>query len=243
MQIDAIPSVNEARTEDFQNKTTIVIDVLRATSTICTALAYGSAGVIPVETVYQAKQLHPGDHLLAGERYCKKINGFDLGNSPFEYMDPCIRGKKIILTTTNGTRAIYKAQKSTNVLAGCMLNAPSCAETALQFKRDVTILCAGTHDQFSLEDGLCAGYILEEILKRNDALHFEMNDFAMAMRAAYLLHKDQLPDILLNCSNGQRFIKLGLSEDVQYCAQMDKFQIVPILKGNTMLPADTQSAL
>jgi 2-phosphosulfolactate phosphatase len=234
MQIDVIPSVNEARTEDFQNKTTIVIDVLRATSTICTALEYGSAGVIPVETVCQAKHLQEQSDLLGGERYCKKITGFDLGNSPFEYMGPETNQKKIIMTTTNGTRAIYKAQKSAHVLAGCMLNGPSAAQTALAFKRDISILCAGTNDQFSLEDGLCAGYIVDEMMKTEYGADIELNDFALAMRSSFLESKQQLAEALLGCSNGKKFKKMRLTEDVQYCAQMDQFKVVPILKGNVM---------
>jgi 2-phosphosulfolactate phosphatase len=234
MQIDVIPSVNEARTEDFLGKTTIVIDVLRATSTICTALEHGSAGVIPVETVCQAKQLQSKDELLGGERYCKKITGFDLGNSPFEYMGPDMRDKTIIMTTTNGTRAIYKAQKAAHVLAGCILNAPSCAKAAIHFKKDISILCAGTHDKFSLEDGLCAGFIVDELIKQAGDQTHEINDYAIAMQSTFFQHKQQMAEALLGCSNGRKFTKLGLVEDVHFCAQMGAYSVVPVLKGSTM---------
>lgn len=232
MRIDVIPSVNEARTEDFLHRTTIVIDVLRATSTICTALAHGCASVIPVETVFQAKELKKNGELLGGERFCKKITGFDLGNSPFEYMNPDIEGKTIIMTTTNGTRAIQKAQKSDRVLAGSLLNAPECARIASRFKRGISILCAGTQDQFSLEDGLCAGFIVDELTRLSSGDNApQLNDFAIAMRSAYLENQNDMEQALLGCANGKKFIKMGLIEDVQFCAKMGATTVVPELNG------------
>ena len=236
MRIDVIPSVNEARAEDFINRTTIVIDVLRATSTICTALNYGSRGVITVETVSQAKEMRDHDQLLGGERYCKKITGFDLGNSPFEYMSDTLLHKTIVMTTTNGTRAINKAQKSPHLLAGCMLNAPSCARTAIHFKRDISILCAGTQDQFSLEDGICAGYIIDEIMQHHMEEQPTLNDFALAMRAAYLNGQEQIVETILNSCNGKKLSKIGLEDDVRFCAKMDHFSVVPVLNGSIMQP-------
>src|SRR5690606_12087517 len=105
MQVDVIPSVTEATSDEFIHKTVIVIDVLRATSCITTALEYGCAGVIPVETVGQAKSMQKAGQLLAGERFCKRVPGFDLGNSPHEFIQNDVQGRTIIMTTTNGTRA------------------------------------------------------------------------------------------------------------------------------------------
>ena len=141
-RIAVIPSVNETSAEDLVGKTAVVIDVLRATSTIITALQYGCEGVIPVETVYQAKERQLEGTYLGGERNGKKIPGFDLGNSPFEYMSPELRGKKVILTTTNGTRAIQKSSKASCVVAAALLNVRAAARYCLSLKRDIAVICA-----------------------------------------------------------------------------------------------------
>jgi 2-phosphosulfolactate phosphatase len=234
MQIDVIPCVNESRYDEFINKTVIAVDVLRATSTIVTALSNGCKGIIPVETVCQAKNLQENGDLLAGERYCKKITGFDLGNSPFEFMTPEIEGKRIVMTTTNGTRALHKSGKATYILAGAMLNAAACADAVLKLKKDIVILCAGTKDEFSLEDGLCAGLIIEETKRRIELS--ELNDFAMAMNSAFLHNQGRIEEAILQCSNGKRLCKMGLKEDVLYCAKMNFINTVPFLSGDVMIP-------
>ena len=163
MHIEVIANIGEARSDEFLHKTVIVVDVLRATSTIITALMNGSKGVVPVDTVIKAKELARDGDLLGGERYCKKIPGFDFGNSPLEYTREAVQGKRVILTTTNGTRGIQKAIKADRVLAGAIINGRASAAAAIDLKRDTVIVCAGTQDVFSLEDGLCAGFILDEI--------------------------------------------------------------------------------
>lgn len=235
MQLDVISSVNEARSDDFINKTIIVIDVLRATSTIVTALEHGCSGIIPVETVCQARNLQREDNLLGGERFCKKIAGFHYGNSPFEYMSPEIQGKRIVMTTTNGTRAIQKSQKAMHVLAGCVLNAASCAQVAFALKRDIVIVCAGTQDVFSLEDGLCAGLIIEELQARHEGA-MELNDTGIAMQGAYKYNEDRLEDAIMQCANGKRLCKLGFKEDVTFCLKVNHYTTVPLLREQTLVP-------
>ncbi|GIQ70696.1 2-phosphosulfolactate phosphatase [Xylanibacillus composti] len=234
MRVDVIATVNEARSDDFLHKTAIVIDVLRATSTIVTALEFGSDGVIPVETVGQAKALKSGreEELLGGERYGRKIAGFDLGNSPFEYMKEQVKGKKIILTTTNGTRAIQKSHKAQHILVGSLLNAASCARAAASFKRDIVIVCAGTQDQFSLEDGLCAGSLLEELLAHESSL--EMGDFARAMLLAFKQCKGRLPEAILSAANAKRMVRQGWKADVLYCAKRNIYDIAPLLTNHVL---------
>ncbi|PYI55067.1 2-phosphosulfolactate phosphatase [Paenibacillus flagellatus] len=234
MQVDVISSVIEVRSDDFVQKTVIAIDVLRATSTIVTALAHGCSSVVPVETVNQAKQLQLPEDLLGGERFCKKIAGFHFGNSPFEYMTPDIAGKRIVLTTTNGTRAIQKAQRASHVLAGSLLNASACARAAVALKRDVVILCAGTQDEFSLEDGLCAGLLIRKLEDVSNECP-ETNDFGAAMRLAYDSASDRLEETLLQGSNGKRLSKIGYREDVSFCSQIDRFDLVPILRDQAMI--------
>ncbi|WP_442601228.1 2-phosphosulfolactate phosphatase [Paenibacillus sp. KN14-4R] len=232
MQIDVISSVNEARTEDFLRKTVIVIDVLRATSTIITAFDHGCEEIVPAETVGEAKALQQEGDLLGGERFCRKIMGFQLGNSPLEYMSPVIGGKRIILTTTNGTKAVRRAQKAENILIGSFLNGRACAEKASTFHRDVVLLCAGTNSQFSLEDGLAAGYIAEHLIKlKQDA---EMNDFGRAMIASFKQEAGDLKGALSHSVNGKKLCRIGFDEDVNYCAKMDLTDTVPVWNGHSL---------
>ncbi len=216
-------------------KTVIVIDVLRATSTIVTALEYGCTGVVPVASIDEARSIQRYDDLLGGERFCKKIIGFDFGNSSYEYMSPEIEGKRLIITTTNGTRALEKYKDAAHVIAGSMLNAAVCAQTALQFKKDILLVCAGTLDQFCLEDGLCAGLIIDELMYRFSTI-LTLNDFAVSMHLAYKQSSNQLVETMLQCSNGKRLTKLGFREDVIYCSQINQIQLVPILENGMMVP-------
>jgi 2-phosphosulfolactate phosphatase len=236
MQIDVVANIGEARSDDLLHKTVIVIDVLRATSTIITALENGCVEVAAVETVIQAKeQQRPGD-LLGGERSCRKIPGFDFGNSPLEYIAPAVQGKRIILTTTNGTRGIQKAIKAEHVLACALINGHSCAKSAFQLRRDVVILCAGTQDLFSLEDGLCAGLLIEEFTKLFDRKNMNVNDFGLAMHSSFLQEKSSILAAIQKSSNGKRLNKIGFQADVEYCSRLNVSSIVPILQKGVMVP-------
>ncbi|MBP1989055.1 2-phosphosulfolactate phosphatase [Paenibacillus eucommiae] len=234
MQIDVIGTIGEARSDAFIQRTVIVIDVLRATSTMITALDEGIRGIIPVETVLQAKELQkPGD-ILGGERMCRKIPGFDYGNSPLEYKNEAIRGKRLIMTTTNGTRGFHKAERAEFVLAGALLNGKSCALAAAEIKRDIVIICAGTQDVFALEDGLCAGQIVDALVLLLGEANASLNDLATAMRSTFLQLQANIPDVLLRCSNGKRLSKLGFRGDVEYCAQLNMTETVPLWRYGMM---------
>ncbi|WP_195571174.1 2-phosphosulfolactate phosphatase [Paenibacillus sp. 1001270B_150601_E10] len=238
MHIDVIASVNEARAIDLSQRTVIVIDVLRATSTIVTALAHGASGVVPVETIGQAKQCATAGDLLGGERYCKKIPGFDLGNSPLEYAGEHVKGKRVILTTTNGTRAIQKSMRAKHILAGSLLNAKACAITALKLRNDIALLCAGTQEAFAFEDGVCAGMILHEML--HQPIHAELtlvyNDLGKMVMSAYRHHQDDLVHALKECASGKRLAKIGYADDIQHCAAINSIPIVPRFDQHMMIP-------
>lgn len=234
MQVNVIASVHEARSEELLGRTVIVIDVLRATSTIVTALAQGATAILPVETVQQAKLAQqPGD-LLGGERYSKRIAGFDLGNSPLEYQDPAIEGRRIVLTTTNGTRAIQKSSRADFVLAGSLLNAEACARKAADLNRNIAIVCSGTQDEFALEDGLCAGLLVRELERIWGGGCESINDLGLAMHHAYLEAEPQLERVLLASASGKKLTQLGLRADVRFCAQVNAYPLVPMLHGELM---------
>lgn len=234
MMVQVISSVSEACSAKFHHKTAIVIDVLRATSTIGTALSAGASGILPAETVMDAKSLQrPGD-LLGGERFCRKISGFDYGNSPSEYVPDAVRGRRVILTTTNGTRAIHKSTRAEHVLAASLLNAEACARQALSLRRDIVIMCAGSHDDFAIEDGLCAGMLLHHLRTLGDA-SVETDDFGAAMESLYSDQHDNLEAVLHQSASGKRLLKLGQKQDISYCAQANILRDVPYLSGDMLV--------
>jgi 2-phosphosulfolactate phosphatase len=235
MHIEVIGTIGEAKAEELKHKTVIVIDVLRATSTMITALAQGCSGIIPVETLQEANEWHQEGDLLIGERFCKKIPGFDYGNSPLEFLQADLKGKRVIMTTTNGTRGIQKACKAEHVLAGSLLNGKACALIAAGFGRDIVMICSGTQDDFSLEDGLCAGQIADELISSCGETNITLNDFGIAMRHSFLQVKDDMEQALFHCWNGHRLSDLGFGSDIQYCAQMNITEIVPIMEGSNMI--------
>jgi 2-phosphosulfolactate phosphatase len=223
--------------DDLANKTVLVIDVLRATSTMLTALAHGCKAVFPVETVMQAKQLHQPGYVLGGERACKKIPGFDYGNSPFEYMDDGVAGKYLIMTTTNGTRAIQKSLRASTIIAASLLNGKACAKEAAALNKDIVILCSGTQDIFSLEDGICAGMLVEELIGflKPEEEEIEINDFGLSMLYAYRQVQSNMTQALLNCANGKRLSKLGFTDDIIYCSRMNLIQLVPVIHNGKLI--------
>jgi 2-phosphosulfolactate phosphatase len=235
MHVDAISNVTEARAEDLVNKTVLVIDVLRATSNIVTGLVNGCCGIIPVETIEQANEVWQSGDLLAGERNCTLIAGFDLSNSPFEYMSPMIQGKRIIMTTTNGTRALQKSQMADTIIACSLINAQACAKAAAKLNQDIILLCSGTNERFCLEDGLCAGLVIEELIKCCDTPP-SINDLGMLLRACFAQQKDHITDALKECSTGKRLCSLGFWEDIQFCAQMNLYTLVPALQQGILVP-------
>jgi len=234
MEISVISSVNEARSECFTHRTAIVIDVLRATSTMITALQAGASGIYPVETVLEARTLQREGDLLAGERFCRKIPGFDLGNSPEDFTPEAVKDRRIVLTTTNGTRAIHKALHADNVLAGALINAAACAKMAVDLRRDIVLLCAGSHDDFALEDGLCAGLFIDR-LKAVSSVHVETDDFGEAMLGLYKNAEACVMRMLSSSSTGKRLIKMGHKRDVERCGQVDSSMIVPRLLGDMIV--------
>lgn len=233
MKIEVVSRVDEVKVEEIKHKTVIVIDVLRASSTIVTALAHGAVEVIPVETIGQARHLQ-GDHLVfAGERYGKKVVGFPFTNSPTEMTTAPLNGNSLVLTTTNGTRAIQKSWKADSILISSFLNGIACAKMAMQLKRDVTILCSGSRQKFAFEDGLCAGYLLSYMVHQSPELL--INDLGKALLAAYEYCKDQLPEILKTTATGRRLMTAGYEADILFCAQRDIYPFVPILKDESII--------
>ncbi|MGG4033676.1 2-phosphosulfolactate phosphatase [Paenibacillus cisolokensis] len=226
MRVDVIATLEDAEAGRFAGRTAIVIDALRATSTIVTALANGADEVVPALTADEAAALRrPGD-ILGGERDGRAVPGFDCGNSPSDYAPEIVSGRRIVLTTTNGTRAIRLAANADGLLAGSFLNALACARSALAGGRDIVILCAGSRGQFALEDGLCAGAIADRMRQLTSG-KLELDDFGSAMLALYRERSHTLTDALRRSPGGRKLARLGMEADVEACARVDICRTVP----------------
>ncbi|MHA7962782.1 2-phosphosulfolactate phosphatase [Paenibacillus sp. CAU 1782] len=235
MQVEVISSVNEACSGKLQHRTAIVVDVLRATTTIAAALAAGASCVIPAETVQDAKRLIKEGDLAGGDRFCRQISGFSYGNSPGQYSGEQIAGKRVVLTTSNGTRALCKAVKAEHVIAASLLNAEACAQLALELRRDIVILCAGSHDSFALEDGLCAGLLLHNMRQLDRSGILQADDFGIAMESLYLDKANAIQETLARSQTGKKLIRLGLREDIACCSQVNVMGAVPYLSGGSLI--------
>ncbi|MDH4615869.1 2-phosphosulfolactate phosphatase [Brevibacillus sp. AY1] len=234
MRIEVVPTVEEIRFEQISNHVVIVIDVLRASSTIVTALGNGFASVLPVETIGQAQSLRTPTCTLAGERHCKKIPEFDYNNSPTQLARHPQKGGQLILTTTNGTRAIQKAERAPALLIGCFLNATACMSYAFHQKLDITLYCAGTRSEFALEDGLAAGYMISLAQAKYPML--QVCDLGKALMASYLHLADSIADVMPLTTTGKRLVQHLFTDDIAYCAQLDHYQLVPYVKERRILP-------
>lgn len=234
MRIEVVPTVDEIKLEQICNRTVVMLDVFRSSSTILTALAQGFESVIPVETIGQAYSLRSANHLLAGERHCKKIADFDFNNSPSEIARGHYQQKHLVITTTNGTRAIQKAERSAQLLIGAFLNATACIKKAMANKADITLYCAGTRQEFALEDGLAAGYMIHQAKKF--ASHVVACDLGEVLEGSYLQYADQLPQRLMQSTTGKRLVHYHFQDDLQFCSQVDLYRIVPVVKDRRILP-------
>lgn len=218
--------------ESLRGFAPVAIDVLRATSTITKALSSGALAVIPAlepdEALAAAAAHTDGGCVLGGERGGLRIPGFHLGNSPAEYTPATVEGKVVLFTTTNGTRAIRRAAALGPVYILSFLNVAAVAAELKESGRDVAIACAGTHDEFSLEDVACAG-ALAEALGGPDG-NVELNDLAWVARELYRAHRHKLAELLHNARHGTNLVALGLQEDLVACAQVDSLPLVPVYR-------------
>ncbi len=211
----------------------VVIDVLRATSAITTAFYNGVAKMIPVATVEEAKALQQKGYIAAAERNGEMIEGFELGNSPFGYMNTKVKGKTIAISTTNGTQAIAVAKTASQIIVGSFLNLDLVIEYLREQKKDVILLCAGWKNKFNLEDTLFAGAVADALLLKDD---FTTNcDSALAASHLYHLAKHDLFGFLANSSHRNRLAKLDLERDIRYCLTPNQCPVIPIMEGEYLV--------
>jgi len=240
MNISVIPTAQQAQGVNFSGQTAVVIDVLRATSVITTALENGAREVIPVKTVEEAQSVYAqcdaAKTLRGGERNALKIEGFDLSNSPLEYKKKVVEGKTLILTTTNGTNAINNIIGADEVVLACFRNVAAVVEHIVGLShrgsRDIAIVCAGTESHFSLDDGLCAGMIIELLKQQTEV---ETDDLGLLLHRFYNESKDNLFGALSGCYHLKRLFTMGFYDDIKFCLETNCVQTVPVLENGKIV--------
>ena len=215
---------------DLKGKIAVIVDIFRATSTIVAGLAKGVEHIIPVADVSDALHYKSKGYVTAGERNGEKVEGFDIGNSPFEHMEQ--ERKKIVMTTTNGTQAI-EATKHTaeQVIIGAFLNLKAVTAYLKSQNKDVVIVCAGWKGRFNAEDALFAGALALQL--KND--FWWEGDETLFASHSYTSVKKNLLKILKHSSHYKRLEQNGVVEDMKFCLEIDTFENVPILKDNYLV--------
>jgi len=236
MKLDVLFSPVQTDELFFTGKTTVVIDVLRASSTIITALSNGAKEIVPVGTVEFAVKvsggIFGGQTLLGGERNTKKIEGFALGNSPSEYTKEIVSGKAIVFYSTNGSRAIVKAKYSANLFLCSFNNLKTLAKHLRKLNEDVIVLCAGNNNFFSLEDSVCAGMLISELIAGTKKA--ELTDASTSALTLFKSFGKNIFKMLSETDHGQLLITNGFEEDLKACAELDSTDVIPFYSGNVL---------
>lgn len=226
MKIDIIITADDVKQEKICDKSIAVIDILRATSVMTTAIYNGCKAIIPVLTVKEAFRLtdHKKEYILGGERNAVKINGFNFSNSPLEYTKDAVKDKILVMTTTNGTKAIRNCNTARNIIIAAMINAKSVAKKLIDLKNDIVIVNSGTDGQFSIDDFICSGYIIENIMKNTK--EFELTDIAKVARYIYVNNKSII-DFIKHSAHYKVIKRLNFEKDLYYCCNKDIIDVVP----------------
>ena len=210
---------------NVQDRTVVVVDILRATSCMVTAFAHGVESITPFADLNACRIMKTKGYITSGERDGKMVDGFDKGNSPFEYTGDDIKGRKIAFTTTNGTQAIEKAKGARKIVIGSFLNLSSIVKYLLFGENSVLIICAGWKGKVNLEDTLFAGAVMEKLKN-----HIEPDcDAPLAAQHLYNLAKNDMVKFLSNSSHVKRLNRLNIQKDIKYCLTTDQYQVIPTL--------------
>ena len=210
--------------ESIEDKIVVVIDILRATSTITTIIDNDAKALIAVKDELNARKYINDNYLVGGERNGETIPGFDFGNSPFDYKKDRVRDKTVVLTTTNGTKCIEMSSNANEVIIGSFLNLTAIVRYLKEKKKDVVLFCAGWKDKVNLEDSLYAGAIALKMPK------FDKDDSTLLCMKAYEVSKENLFETLQDSNHFKRLKNKGVVKDIQYCCSIDTTDVVPKLK-------------
>ena len=218
---------------DLSNATVVVIDVLRATSSMCVAFTQGVNSIVPVATIEESIAYRDKGFLIGAERNGEMLEGFDIGNSPFSYMDEKVKGRDIALTTTNGTQAIAAAKGAKQIVVGSFLNLDVLCNWLAKQDGNIVLLCSGWKNSVNMEDSLFAGAVIHQM--RGDFDFTYLRDTAIIAERLYVLAKDDLNGFLEESSHRNRLKKLNIDRDIEYCLTPNQAPVVPGIINGVMV--------
>ena len=240
MNVEVFLTGGTVGADDVRGRTAIVIDVLRTSTTVATALGNGARAVVPVADVGEAARLaatmDPATTLLGGERGGITVEGFHYGNSPREYGPDAVRDRTVILSTSNGTGAVVRCAEAACTVVGGFVNARAVVDYVVGQGNDVTIVCAGWLNRVSLEDTLCAGLLID--LLGPDRISEPETDSAHIARVLYTHDRTSLVRRIAECNHARRLQRLGLAEDVTLCSAVDSVPVVPVYRDSRLVAAE-----
>lgn len=230
-KIDVCLSPDMIHLYEVPDHSVVVVDILRATSCMVTAFAHGVQSIAPFAKLEDCLAMKSKGYLAAGERDGKKVDGFDFGNSPFEYQDSKLSGKHIAFTTTNGTQAIAKSLGAKEILIGSFLNLSTIVKHLRECPFDILVVCAGWKGKVNMEDTLFAGALVEHL--RSEVA--PACDSPQAAQHLYNIARNNMVDFLSTSSHVKRLEKLNVSKDVQFCLTPDQYDVLPWLQNNELV--------
>ncbi len=232
MRLEVFYTPNQVKPSDTAGRLVAIVDVLRASTTVATALGNGARTVMPVEgadeVIFRSKEFHRSQIVLAGEQKMLPIQGFDLGNSPQSFTPEVVEGKTILFTTTNGTRALLGVQGARDIVIASYVNFTAVLalmKVAASSNTDIAIICAGEEGSFTLEDAACAGRYVRAIPKRASV---EMNDAASASVLIEKKYGDNIAKVFKESTHGKALEEAGFGADLAAAAEVDSYPVVPI---------------
>lgn len=218
---------------NIENSIAVIIDIFRATSSICYGIENGAEAIIPVAQVEEcaAYREKGSEYLLAAERNGEVVAGFDFGNSPFSYTKKKVSGKTIVLTTTNGTHALHLSRAAKKIVIGSFLNLSVLCKWLKSQQENILLVCAGWKNNFNLEDTLFAGAVVDQLKVEN----YQLDDPSIAANDLFNLGKKDLNLYLQKTAHSERLKKLGIEEDIKFCLQVDLTTAIPVLEGEKLV--------
>jgi 2-phosphosulfolactate phosphatase len=219
---------------DSKSKIVVVVDVLRATSVICTMMHNGVKEIIPVKSIDEAKVYKNKGYLVVAERDGKKLDFADFGNSPFYFTRDVVNGKTIVYSTTNGTNAITVGKDAEQIVIGSFLNLSALIQYLNSQGKDIIVLCSGWKGKFCLEDALLAGAISGKLI--DTGKFYTKCDSVYASIDLWAMAKDNMDTYIEKVAQKHRLKKLGLDDVISYCFNQDITTVIPVIKGTNLVP-------
>jgi len=230
IEVSVTATARQADPHRLAGKAAVVIDVLRATSVMVTALGNGAGSVIPVSSPDEALLIKAPGRLLCGEREAVRIAGFDCGNSPLEFTTERVMGKTLVMTTTNGTEAILRSVNARVVMIGSFLNLDRIILELVRLELPVELVCSGTKGEFSLDDFLLAGALVSGLAQK---IRIGATDLALLARSTWEQAESDLCQALESCSHYRYLRELGYEQDLEYCFLQNLHPVLPILQTDS----------